>query len=84
MKKLIIISLAILGLGVVSCQKEVLTPNTGSEMEIPVWEDNARVGVDSGIDDDDDVVIGGITDPNDENDEPIDGEDNGRTKGSKN
>jgi len=88
MKKLVIISLAIFGLGIVSCQKEVLTPNTGSEMDVPVWEEDARFGEetidtdDSGIDD---VIVGGITDPNDENDDPITdpNDDNGKTKGTR-
>lgn len=80
MKKLLIISLAIVGLGFVSCQKEELTQNSGSGMELPVWEDGARVG-DGNDDNGLDGNVEGITDPNDENDGPTNGkQNNGKTR----
>ena len=76
MKKLLIISIAVLGLGIVSCQKQEIAPNT-SDLEVPVWEESARIGDDD--DDDDDGTIGEITDPNHENDDPP-SDDNNKTK----
>ena len=82
MKKLLIISLVVLGLGIVSCQKQEITPISG-EVELPVWEQNTRGGSD--IDnDDDDGVIGEITDPNDENDDPITDDENADKTGNEN
>ena len=77
MKKLLIISIAVLGLGIVSCQKQEIAPNT-SDLEVPVWEESARIG-DDDDDDDDDGTIGEITDPNHENDDPP-SDDNNKTK----
>ena len=74
MKKLLIISIAVLGLGIVSCQKQEIAPNT-DDLELPVWEENARIG-DGGDNGSDDGTIGEITDPNNENDEPPSDDDN--------
>lgn len=69
MKRIIIISLTVIGLGFVSCQKENIAPNSSDSVELPTWE-SAR----SGDDDDDseggDDTIGAITDPNEDQDAP--------------
>lgn len=85
MKKLVIISLAVFGLGIVSCQKQDIAPNSGETMELPVWEESARHGDSDASDDNEGGGIGAITDPNDENDNPITdpNDDNGKTKDPK-
>ncbi len=73
MKKIIIISLTVIGLGFVSCQKETITQNSTDSTEVPVWEESARLGGEDtpeGDDDDDDVKIIDITDPNEDQDGP--------------
>lgn len=73
MKKIIIISLTVIGLGFVSCQKETITQNSTDSSEIPAWEENARLGgedIPEGDDDDGDVKIIVITDPNEDQDGP--------------
>ena len=67
MKKIFIISIAIFGLGIVSCQKQEIAPNSG-EVTLPEWEESARIG-DNDNDDDGRGTVGGITDPFDENDD---------------
>ncbi|NRA13389.1 MAG: hypothetical protein HRT57_15700 [Crocinitomicaceae bacterium] len=70
MKKIIIISLTVIGLGFVSCQKENIEPNSAESLVVPAWEQSARSGGDDGSEGDCDV-IGAITDPNDDQDGPI-------------
>ena len=43
MKKVIYISAIVFGFGFVSCQKQDITP-APQEMEVPVWQENARGG----------------------------------------
>ena len=85
MKKLVIISLAVFGLGIVSCQKQDITPNSGEGMELPVWEESARHGDSDASSGTEGGDIGAITDPNDENDNPITdpNDDNNKTKNDK-
>lgn len=76
-----------MGLGIVSCQKQEIAPNTDEGIEIPVWEESARIGEDDVVVDDGGGIGGEITDPNEDNDDNADpdsdpnGEgDNGKTK----
>jgi hypothetical protein len=75
MKRIFIISLVVIGLGFVSCQKQEISPNSNDNLEVPAWS-NARESdpVDTNNDDD----VGGITDPNDDNDPP---DEEGTTSG---
>ncbi|MFT6502769.1 MAG: hypothetical protein ACJASQ_002900 [Crocinitomicaceae bacterium] len=70
MKKIFIISLTVIGLGFVSCQKENIAPNSSNNLELPAWE-NARAGGDEeGSEGGDENTIGAITDPNEDQDAP--------------
>jgi hypothetical protein len=74
MKKLTIIALALLGLGVVSCQKEDIRPNSANNVSVPVWEEdnnNARLGESNEGSTEDPGTPGEITDPEEEEDATI-------------
>lgn len=69
MKKILYISLLIIGVTAVSCEKQVFTPNEDRQ-ECPDWQhnDGPRTPGD-GMSDDDDTDGGGlIVDPNNEGD----------------
>lgn len=70
MKKIIIISLTVIGLGFVSCQKENITPSSSDSLTLPSWE-NARTGDDEDNPEGGDDTIGAVTDPNEDQDGPI-------------
>ncbi|MFT6244152.1 MAG: hypothetical protein ACJA0U_002572 [Salibacteraceae bacterium] len=90
MKKILIISLTVIGLGFVSCQKENITPGSAESPELPTWENARGIDEDDSEGGDDDFTIGAITDPNDDDGPPSDeppitdpNDDSGKTKGNK-
>ncbi len=66
MKKVIYIAFAVFALGMVSCSKQDVSPNSSSESIVPVWKsidnenstENSTENVDPSIN-----TNGGITDP---------------------